>query len=108
MKQPFTFGNRWSIGVVVVATVLVLVAEVLDLAAVSALVVLGLFVLLLLGLTAWNLVLTTFLAGKRGWGIEGGITRHLSRPPMPVKVEAPHGDPQPDHWQVQNRPRGRE
>jgi hypothetical protein len=94
MKQPFTFGNRWAVGVVVVATVLVLVAEVLDLAAVSALVVVGLFVLLLLGLAAWNPVLTTPLAGKRGWGIEGRVTPHGSRPPMPVKVEAPHDDPQ--------------
>jgi hypothetical protein len=94
MKQPFALGNRWSIGMVVAATVLVLLAEVLDLAAVSALVVLGLLVLLLLGLIAWNLVLMTPLARKRGWGIDGGITRHLSRPPMTVKVEAPHGDPQ--------------
>jgi hypothetical protein len=94
MKQPFTFGNRWAIGVVVVATVLVLVAEVLDLAAVSALVVLGLLVLLLLGLTACNPVLVTPRAGKRGWGIEGRVTPHGSRPPMPVKAEALHGDPQ--------------
>ncbi|HEY0571954.1 MAG TPA: hypothetical protein VGD16_10525 [Enterovirga sp.] len=93
MKQPFTFGDRRLMGVVVAAIALVLLAEVLDLAAVSALVVLGLLVLLLLGLTACNPVLVTPRAGKRGWEIEGRVTRHGSRPPMPVKAEAPHDDP---------------
>jgi hypothetical protein len=51
-------------------------------AAVIVYVFFGLY--LLLGLIGLNLVLAALapIARKRGWGAEGRLTRHLSRPPF--------------------------
>ena len=51
-------------------------------AAVAVYIFFGLY--LLLGLIAINLVaaLLAPIARKRGWGSEGRLTRHLSRPPF--------------------------
>jgi hypothetical protein len=60
----------------------ILLAALFVAAAVTVYIFFGLY--LLLGLIAINLVAAVLapIARKRGWGTEGRLTRHLSRPPF--------------------------